>query len=88
VGKFTLGGNLYYNGGFVGSPDERVAQASYTTVDASLTWRHPNEHFYTKVWGRNLTGAFYRNQIGASNSGDNGTSAAPRTYGATLGFQF
>jgi iron complex outermembrane receptor protein len=88
VGKFTFGGNVYYNGGFVGTPDERVQQAAYTTVDASLTWRHPNEKLYAKIWGRNLTDAFYRTQIGASNSGDNGTSAAPRTYGMTLGFDF
>ncbi|MBC2665986.1 TonB-dependent receptor [Novosphingobium flavum] len=88
AGLFTLSGNVYYNDGFVGSPDERVTQSKYTLVDASLTWHHPNEHMYAKVWGRNLTDAFYRTQIGASNSGDNGTYGAPRTYGATIGFEF
>jgi iron complex outermembrane receptor protein len=88
AGKFTLAGNYYYNGGYVGSPDERVAQASFNTLDASLTWTHPNEHLNVRLWGKNLTNAFYRSQIGASNSGDNGYSGAPRTYGLTLGFEY
>ena len=88
VGKFTLAGNYYYNDGYVGTPDERVVQPHYNTVDASVTWRHPDDHVYVRLWGKNLTDAFYRTQIGASNSGDNGTNAAPRTYGVTLGMDF
>ena len=88
IGKFSLAGNVYYNSGYVGTADERVIQASFTTINASLTWRHPNEHVYVRVWANNLTNAYYRAQIGASNSGDNGTSGAPRTFGGTLGFEF
>ncbi|MBC2666006.1 TonB-dependent receptor [Novosphingobium flavum] len=88
VGKFSLAGNVYYNGGYVGTPDERVVQPSFTTVSASLTWHHPDEHLYVRAWGRNLTNAFYRSQIGASNSGDNGYSGAPRTYGLAIGAEF
>jgi iron complex outermembrane recepter protein len=88
IGKFSLGGNLSYNGGYVGTPDERVTQGSFTVANASLTWRSTGEKLYVRVWGNNLTNAFYRTQIGASNSGDNGTAGAPRTYGATLGFDF
>lgn len=88
IGKFSLAGNLYYNGGYVGTPDERVVQDAFTTIAASVTWHDKNEHVYVRLWGRNLTDAFYRSQIGASNSGDNGYSGAPRTYGATVGFNF
>ncbi len=88
IGKFTLAGNVYYNDGFVASADERVFQPNYTTLDASLTWRHPNAHLFAKVWGRNLTDTFYRTQLSASNSGDNGTAAGPRTYGITVGVDF
>lgn len=88
IGKFTLGGNLYYNDGYVGTPDERVTQKSFTQVNASLTWRDRDEHLFVRLWGNNLTDAFYRTQIGASNSADNGTSGAPQTYGVTLGFDF
>ena len=88
AGTFTLSGNYYYNGGYVGSPDERVQQLSFNTLSASLTWQHPDEHLSVRVWGSNLTNAYYRSQIGASNSGDNGYAGAPRTYGVTLGFDF
>jgi iron complex outermembrane receptor protein len=88
AGKFTLAGNFYYNDGYVGAPDERVYQTSYQTVDASITWHMPNDHLYVRVWGKNLTDTFYRTQIGSTNSGDNGTNAAPRTYGVTAGFEF
>lgn len=88
IGNFTLAGNYYYNDGYVGTPDERVAQDSFSIVNASLRWTEPDEHYYLELWGRNLTDAFYRSQIGASNSGDNGYSGAPRTYGLTLGFNY
>lgn len=88
IGKLTLAGNYYYNDGYVGTPDERVVQPHYTTVDASVMWRHPSDKVFARLWGKNLTDAFYRTQIGASNSGDNGTNAAPRTYGVTVGVDF
>jgi len=88
IGKFTLAGNYYYNSGFVGSPDERVKQKAYNTLDASLTWRSSADNLFVRFWGKNITNEFYRTQIGATNSGDNGTYAAPRTYGVTAGFDF
>ncbi len=88
VGKFTLAGNYYYNDGFVGTADERVFQKNYSTVDGSLTWRSNSDHLYARLWGKNLTDAFYRTQLSATNSGDNGTSGAPRTFGVTLGLDF
>jgi iron complex outermembrane recepter protein len=88
VGLFTLGGNLYYNDGYVGTADERVAQKSFTTLNATVTWRSIDEKFFIRLWGNNLSNAFYRTQINATNSGDNGTAGAPRTYGVTAGFDF
>ena len=88
IGKFSLAGNVSYNDGYVGTPDERVTQGSFVIVNSSLTWRNEDEHMFVRIWGNNLTDAFYRTQIGASNSGDNGTAGAPRTYGVTVGFDF
>lgn len=88
AGTFTLAGNYYYNNGFVATADERVRQASYNTVDGSVTWKEPGEKFYVRLWGKNLTDAFYRSQISATNSGDNGYAGAPRTYGMTFGFEY
>ena len=87
-GTFTLAAAYYYNGGFVATADERVAQPSYQTVDASVVWRQSDKGLSVRVWGKNLTDEAYRTQLGASNSGDNGTYAPPRTYGVTLGYDW
>ena len=68
--------------------DERVVQDSYSLVDASVTWRDVNEQMYVRLWGNNLAEEYYRSQLSATNSGDNGTPGAPRTYGLTLGVEF
>ena len=88
AGKFNLNANYYYTGGYVGSPDERVFQPSFNTLDASLTWTHPKERLTMRLWGKNLGRSFYRSQIGASNSGANGYAGAPRTFGISLGYQY
>lgn len=88
IGTFTLGGNVYYNDGFVAAPDGRLFQPGFTTANASLSWRSKDGHATARIWGNNITDAFYRTQLTASNSGDNGTSGAPRTYGITLGFEY
>jgi iron complex outermembrane receptor protein len=88
IGTFTLAANYYYNDGFVATADERVVQGSYNIVDASVTWRDRDGRMYVRLWGNNLTEEFFRTQLSATNSGDNGTPGAPRTYGATVGVEF
>ncbi|WP_116809988.1 TonB-dependent receptor [Steroidobacter cummioxidans] len=88
IGTFTLAANYYYNDGFVATADERVAQGSYSLIDASVTWRDVSQRMYVRLWGNNLSEEFYRTQLSATNSGDNGTPGAPRTYGVTLGMEF
>lgn len=88
AGTFVIAGNYYYNDGYVGTTDERVFQGNYSLLDASLTWKLPGDKWSIRVWGKNLTDTHYWSQLGATNSGDNGTSNAPRTYGVTLGFNF
>ncbi len=88
IGKFTLAGHFYHNGGFVGSPDERVQQEAYSLLDASLTWAIPGDKFHVRLWGKNLTDSVYFSQISASNSGDNAYAGLPLTYGVQVGFRF
>lgn len=88
IGKFSIAGNVGYNGGYVGTPDEGVEQPAFTVVNSSVTWRSNNERVSARLWANNLTDAYFRTQIGQSNSGQNGTSGTPRTYGVTLGFQY
>ncbi|WOF43059.1 TonB-dependent receptor [Sphingopyxis indica] len=88
IGTFSLSAQYYYNDGFVATPDARLRQASYNTLDASLTWRPDAGNIFFRVWGKNLTDDLYYNQLSTSNYGDSGSLAPPRTYGATLGFDF
>ncbi|MBB4839216.1 iron complex outermembrane receptor protein [Sphingomonas kyeonggiensis] len=88
AGTFTIAGNYYYNDGYVGTTDERVFQGHYSLLDASIAWKMPGDKWTIRVWGKNLTDTHYWSQLGATNSGDNGTSNAPRTYGVSLGFSF
>jgi len=88
IGTFTLAANYHYNDGFVGTADERVVQDSYQLIDASVTWREADERMYVRLWGNNLAEEYFRTQLSATNSGDNGTPGAPRTYGLTMGVEF
>lgn len=87
LGRLELAGNLYHNGGYVVDANERVKVDSFETLSASATLR-PNDNYYIRLWGRNLTDAYYFSQKGASNSADNGYPGSPRTYGIALGFDF
>ncbi|MDE1149195.1 MAG: TonB-dependent receptor [Azospirillaceae bacterium] len=88
VGKFTLAGNYYYNGGYYADPQNRTRQNSYNTLDASLTWASNDGQYTARLWGKNLTDEFYTQQVNPLNVGDNWVAAPPRTYGLTLGVHF
>lgn len=87
IGPVTITGNYYHNDGWAADPDNRVRQSAYDLVDASINWQVGGGASLS-VWGKNLTNAFYFQQLGASNFADNGVQASPRTYGVTLGFDF
>ncbi len=88
AGDFTLAANLYHNDGWMADADNRVQQDAYDLLDGSVTWRSPNQSLSISLWGKNLTDEFYFQQLGASNFGDSGVQAAPRTYGVTFGVHF
>jgi iron complex outermembrane recepter protein len=88
IGKFSLAANFYYNDGWVADADNREKQKAYELLDASVTWRSQSDLMSVSVWGRNLTDELYYQQLGASNFGDNGVQAPPRTYGVTFGLHF
>jgi iron complex outermembrane receptor protein len=87
IGPVTITGNYYHNDGWAADPDNRVRQSAYDLVDASINWAIGGGASLS-IWGKNLTNAFYFQQLGASNFADNGVQASPRTYGVTLGFDF
>lgn len=63
---------------------------TYTTVDANIRYTSPGRRFFGQLWVKNLTDEFYW-----AGSAANGTSrmimgnpGEPRTYGATIGYNF
>ena len=88
IGRFTLAGNLYHNGGYYGDPGNLLHQSAYTLLNGSLTWRDSHDHFSIRVWGKNLTDAQYTEQYDQTNFGNNIVPAPPRTFGVTLGAAF
>lgn len=87
-GTFTTSANYYYNEGFFWESENRLAQDSYSIVNAQITWNHPDETFYVRVFGNNLTDTEYSNFGISSQFGDFISAAAPRTYGVVVGANF
>ena len=87
-GKFTLAANFYHNSGYFADPQNRLRQAPYELVDASISWVSPDGHMLIRIWSKNLTNSFYYQQTNPLNVGDNYVAAAPRTFGGTIGFKF
>jgi iron complex outermembrane receptor protein len=85
VGTFDLSGSLYYNDGSYTEIDNRLHIGSYHIVNASLLWTDKSNVWSIRLWGKNLTGAYYYDQFfGRVGGPDYGEPAAPRTYGITL----
>lgn len=69
--------------------EQRFTEGSYTLLNASITWTHPNDNFYARLWGNNLTDERYRlHYTGNANWGTYSPMAEPRTYGITVGYRF
>jgi len=88
VGNFTFTSSLYNTGRFYWDPNNRLAQPSYTLVNASLGWATKNDHFGVSVWVKNLTNAtIYQSLVGTATA-DIVTYDPPRTIGVTGKFNF
>ena len=72
--------------------NQDARQGSFFLVNASATWRSPDESWSFAVWGRNLTNEFaLANTIIAAplySFVSVGSVRPPRTYGITLGYDF
>lgn len=87
-GSVVLNGTYYHNGGYFPEADNIQRQRHYNLVSASVTWNAPDDRWYVRVWGRNLTDAAYTNQISSSLPATTATYAPPRTYGLEIGGKF
>ena len=87
-GSLTLSADAFFSAKYFGDVANTVVQPAYSVVNASATWRTPNERAYVTVYGTNLTSQVY--MVGVLPlSFDNSTQAAkPRVVGVTIGYDF
>ena len=78
-----------YNDGYFFYADNRLAQPSYTVLNATLTWYPRNGRWNVQVWGKNLNDAlYYEGRSEQGGLGDAQRQAPPRTYGVTVKVKF
>ena len=77
-----------YNSGFFPEPDNNLRQPAYTVLNASVQWSSTSDHYFVRLWGRNLADKRYTEQLSSSAQQFSEALAPPRTYGITLGTTF
>ncbi|MDB5471534.1 MAG: TonB-dependent receptor [Caulobacter sp.] len=88
-GEADVTGSLYYTSEFAWDVGNRVKQPSYTLLRLEASWSPtPDSPWKITLWGDNLTDEEYFANVNTSTSGDTGIYAAPRRFGAKVGFKF
>lgn len=77
-----------YNDGFFWDAENRLKEKAYHLLNGRIAWRDDNSGLEVGIWARNLTNTHYTIYGFTSSSGDLLAPAAPRTYGATIGWTF
>ncbi|MEJ5977341.1 TonB-dependent receptor [Novosphingobium sp. PS1R-30] len=85
--ELRLTGLYAFNSGYYFEPDNRAQQDEYHLVNASIEYRS-SEHLGIELWGRNLGNTDYAAQKITTATGMTQSNGAPRTYGATVKYNF
>jgi iron complex outermembrane receptor protein len=97
VGRLTLRGEYSYQGDvfFTPSNSPLFRQPAYNWLNARLTFESRDKHWTVAIWGKNLSNQAVFGFLSAGGPAVAGLSSAiignllaPRTFGATLGFQY
>lgn len=89
MGSFTTSANLNYRGKTFSDPLNRFALPTRYVLDATERWTDADGRFFVSVWAKNLLDKQYDYAINIlTPTGLVGNPAPPRTYGATIGFEF
>jgi len=89
-GKLDAAVNETYKGGFYWDADNVNRQGGYGTLGATLTYSLPQDHWWIRLWGKNLLNkvVFVGEAEEAAPYGDVGSPGEPRTYGVTFGARY
>ena len=85
LGSLQFSGNLAYNSGYFSEADNVVRQKAFTTVDASLEWKHSGRRPSVRLWASNITDAHYFDSLVTfPTTGVLQRPAAPRRFGVSV----
>lgn len=89
IGTFTTSFNLNYRGRTFIDPGNRFALPTRYVANLTERWTSSDGHLFATVWVKNLFDEQYDLGVNVlAPVGLAGNPAPPRTYGATLGFNF
>jgi iron complex outermembrane recepter protein len=89
IGKLEPNVSARYDDGYFFYADNRLAQPSYTVLNATLTWYSLDDRWNVQAWGKNLNNAlYYEGRSEQGGLGDAQRQAPPRTYGVTFRMKF
>ncbi|MBJ7438872.1 MAG: TonB-dependent receptor [Sphingopyxis sp.] len=87
--RLVFNGSLYYNSGFDVTPGGYFSHVdSYETLSASATWYAPDDRYFVRVWGDNLTDSNHAVYLSPQAAAFQEISARPVSYGITIGAKF
>jgi iron complex outermembrane receptor protein len=89
IGEFSGTANLSYNDRSYISPTESPERPTYFLLSSSVEWWSKAANAVgVRLWGRNLTNAYYPRNLLSSANGWYQSPAPPRTYGLMLLMKF
>lgn len=83
-GKLSLAGNYYHTSSFFFDVGQQFPQDSYDLLGLRAEWTDPSDRYTVAVYGDNVTGTRYYNQVIAHQAGIGGVWGAPTTYGISF----
>ena len=87
-GHLALSSNVYYTSKFYFDPAGQLPQNHYATLELRAEWTDPSGKYSLAVYGDNVTGTKYLNQVYANSPGAPETWGAPATVAGELRARF
>ncbi|MFV0277832.1 MAG: TonB-dependent receptor [Parahaliea sp.] len=87
-GTLRAGGNYYYTSKIYFDPANQFEQDAYGLLNATLSWSTADEKWTFSLFGTNLTDEEYVAQVLSGPPAILETWGQPRSYGASIGYEF